>query len=97
MLRRKPDTPPDTTARYRATGLALVHEEGRINGAWLARQVGISKGHLYNVVHGHRTADHATASAVAAALALPFFLLFEYADANDSSAKSESQPEGTAA
>jgi len=76
--------PPPTAGahRFRATGLRLVLEDRGIKTTWLARRAGITDGHLVNILSGRRTASGETADAIAAALALPLFLLFDFAEAN---------------
>jgi len=63
--------------RLRATALGAVIEERGIKKVWLARQVGISDGHLANVIKGARTMPRSTAEQVARCLGLPLFLLFD--------------------
>ena len=76
-------TPPTAGRRYRATGLGAVLRERGVTKAWVARTAGVTRSHVVHLVAGRRTFDEAKATAVADALGLPLFLLFGFADAND--------------
>ncbi len=67
--------------RYRATGLGKVLEEQGRKRRWVARRVGISEPYLSRIIAGDKTIDRARGERIGALLGVPFFLLFEFADA----------------
>lgn len=73
---------PTASERFVATGLGPVLDERGIKSAWLARRVGVSRGHMTNVVKGRRTVGRPAAETVAALLGVPLFLLFRFDGSN---------------
>jgi hypothetical protein len=62
--------------RYVATNLAAVLDgQGRMR-SWLAGRVGVSESSVSKIVAGTRTVDRDLGEAIAAALDVPFFVLF---------------------
>jgi transcriptional regulator with XRE-family HTH domain len=65
------------TERYGAGNLrAVLHQQGRRQD-WLSRQIGVSEALISKVLKGERTLSRAHAERVAAALNVPFFMIFE--------------------
>lgn len=68
---------PLDTLRFRAKALnETIEMQGRRRD-WLARRASISPAQLTRIANGSRTASYDVATAIAAALGLPLFLLFE--------------------
>jgi hypothetical protein len=62
--------------RYVATNLAAVLDgQGRMR-SWLASRVGVSESSVSKIVAGTRTVDRDLGEAIAAAVDVPFFVLF---------------------
>jgi hypothetical protein len=62
--------------RYVATNLAAVLDgQGRMR-SWLASRVGVSESSVSKIVAGRRSVDRQLGEAIAAALDVPFFVLF---------------------
>ena len=77
--------------RYVASSLReVITQQGRVK-AWLAKEAGITPGHLSNVISGARTVSEPEARQIANILGVPLFLVFELATANkdDAEAKRE--------
>ena len=75
--------------RYVATNLAAVLEAQGRKRTWLAERVGVSEALLYKIVAGTKTADRALGERIAAALGVPFGVLFEFRERNDSDSLAE--------
>lgn len=64
------------TGRFRANALnETIDAQGRRRD-WLANRAGISPAQLTRIGNGSRTASYDVAAAIAAALGIPFFVLF---------------------
>lgn len=77
-----PDMP--SNQRYVATNLAAVLEAQGRKRTWLAERVGVSDALLYKIVAGAKTADRGLGERIAACLGVPFGVLFEFRERNDS-------------
>lgn len=75
--------------RYVATNLAAVLEAQGRKRTWLAERVGVSEALLYKIVAGAKTADRALGERIAASLGVPFGVLFEFRERNDSDSLAE--------
>ena len=75
--------------RYVATNLAAVLEAQGRKRTWLAERVGVSEALLYKIVAGTKTADGALGERIAASLGVPFGVLFEFRERNDSDSLAE--------
>lgn len=76
--------------RYRSTNLAaVIKQQGRFQ-RWLALQLGVSESMVSKVALGQRTLSRFHAERVAQLLGVPFFVLFELHESNDSDAGVES-------
>ncbi len=79
-------------ARYVATNLAAVLDgQGRMR-SWLAGRVGVSESSVSKIVAGTRTVDRELGEAIAAAVDVPFFVLFSLRERSET----DSSPEGAA-
>jgi hypothetical protein len=77
------------TNRYVATNLAAVLDgQGRMR-SWLAGRVGVSESSVSKIVAGMRTVDRDLGEAIAAALDVPFFVLFALRDRSESDSPPE--------
>lgn len=59
--------------------------QGR-KGRWLASQVGVSESSISRLMSGKQTVDEGVAKQISLILGTPFFMLFEYAEADNSHA-----------
>ena len=76
-------------ARYVATNLAAVRDgQGRMR-SWLAGRVGVSESSVSKIVAGTRTVDRDLGEAIAAALDVPFFVLFALRGRSESDSRPE--------
>lgn len=66
--------------RYRATNLASVLDNRGIKRLWLANRIGVSGGHIANVLYGKRTVTRQVGERIADAVQVPFDLIFEFSD-----------------
>jgi transcriptional regulator with XRE-family HTH domain len=78
-----------SSGRYVATNLADVIEAQGRRRNWLAERVGVSEALLYKIVSGTKTADRALGERIADALGVPFGVLFEIRERNDSDSPPE--------
>lgn len=60
----------------------VLAAQGRM-ARWLAAQVGISESHLSRMMSGERPVPEETAQRIAAAVQVPFFVLFDSPDGHD--------------
>jgi transcriptional regulator with XRE-family HTH domain len=67
-------------ARYTGTRLGLVMKEQGRTKRWLAQRIGVSESLVGKVISGDRTMPEYKARLAAAALGLPFGVLFELRD-----------------
>lgn len=75
-----------TTNRYRSKILGQTLDSQGRKGRWLAGQVGISESSISRLISGKQTVDEGVAKQIALILGSPFFVLFEYADTDISTA-----------
>ena len=62
---------------------AVIEAQGR-KQSWLAQRVGISQGYVSKIVAGTKTVDRPLGERIAVALGVPFGVLFEIHERNDS-------------
>lgn len=73
----------NTTNRYRATGLeAEIERQGRRRD-WIAAEAGVHQSLIAHLTSGRRTASEEVASAIATALNVSLFLIFELTDGGE--------------
>lgn len=76
----------DQSRRFRSKNLgATLVSQGR-KGRWLAAQVGVSESSISRLMSGKQTVEERTAQQIAVILGVPFFVLFESASADETSA-----------
>lgn len=69
--------------RYRPIKLGeTIETQGRLR-SWVARRGGISEPMLSLAISGKRTINETAAIKIAEALQVPIFLIFEFAEANE--------------
>jgi hypothetical protein len=75
--------------RYRPINLGqAIDNQGRLRN-WVAKQAGISPALLSLSIAGERTLRESAAQSIARVLQMPFFMLFESADADKNTADME--------
>ncbi len=75
--------------RYIAQNLGSTLDAQGRKRRWLAHQVGVSESLISKVIAGERTVDHALAERITAIVGIPFFLLFDLHERNESVSQAE--------